>query len=180
MKQTQKTNQRGFTLVEIAIVIVVLLLLAGIGIGSFQGVIGGGRVATYATMVSTIETQSELAEIQTGCTPFKIGFLITGDTNTSGDNNSCGTAAGNNDSFLKLEGTAETTVVILTNIHPEAQVQFTGTSTVYLQIDGPDAIMLDLARNLCGTQNPLTVSAGSPSGLCSWDGTDTIWRRIGQ
>ena len=177
MKQTHKTNQRGVTLVEIGIAIVVLLILSSITVGLYQNIADNSRIAALATIASTIETQSELAEIQTGCTPELIGFLISGKATAA--NSSCTTDI-DGDSYLKFPGDETTTAVTLTNIHEEAVVRLTVfSSTVYLQIDGPEAIMTDLARNLCGTTTPTTLS--SPSGnVCSWDATDTIWRRIGQ
>ena len=180
MKQTHKTNQRGVTLVEIGIAIVVLLILSGISAGLYQNIADNGRIAALATIASTIETQSELAEIQTGCTPLQIGFLITG--NGDANNNSCGTNAGDNDSYLKFPGGDDTTAVTLANIHAEAVVQLNTvlvTNLIYLQVDGPDTIMTDLARRLCGTGTTTPTAITQAGEVCGFNGT-AIHRRIGQ
>ncbi len=167
MKKTQKRNrhQKGFTLVEIALVIAILGFIGFVTFANLTNLIAPGRIAGLASFIGTVETQSELAAIQTGCYPKKFGYLTTGQP-TAG-NNTCGLDAPiTKSAYLKLDaiGGASANAITLPNIHPSIRVSFVEVTfatppSIMLRVQGDTDIMNDLKEELCPFA--ATVALGS-------------------
>lgn len=83
-------NQRGVTLVELAIVIGVLaIIITGLlAFGNFGGIVERSRVSSGLVMWNTLDSALEVVTIDTGCRANTLDYLVTV-TNT---NNSCASA----------------------------------------------------------------------------------------